>query len=295
MAFGPRKMEPEMPAHESVAAEPTTKTGACRCGNCRGGYMGSDFGRKIIITLVGVLLVYTIVYVGSLMRNNLKQYDYIGVADASERTVTVTGYGKMNGKNDIAMTTIGYTNTDKDVAKAQNDNKKIMDQVLSDLKKMGIEEKDLESDYSIYPQYDYTQSGSQFKGYQVTNNIRVKIRDLTKVPEVLGLAGKYGANSVSGLSFTMDDTQALKDQARVKALTDAKTKAQKLAQSLGMRLIEVVSYNEYEGSVENPYPMANNFGMGGADAKESIPTVASGSQDVVMNVNLTYKIAPTNW
>lgn len=276
----------------STGGVPHHDHGCCHSGS----YHHGSFGKRILYTLVGVLVVYLTVLVGTMMRNNIRAYNYIGQAPATERMITVNGYGKMNGKNDIAMTTIGYTNTDKDVAKAQADNKKIMDQVIADLKKMGIEEKDLESSYSIYPQYDYTQSGSQFKGYQVTNSVTVKIRDLTKVSDVLGLAGKYGANTVGNLTFTMDDTQALKEQARAKALADAKEKAQKLARDLGVVLTEVVSYGEYEGGGGTPYPMMNNYGMGGgADAKMVAPSIESGSNEVVMNVNITYKILSPTW
>ena len=59
-----------------------------------------------------------------------------------ERTISVNGFGKVVGSNDIAVTTIGHSNTDKDVAKAQADNKKVMDKIAADLKTMGIEDKD---------------------------------------------------------------------------------------------------------------------------------------------------------
>ncbi len=290
MAFGQKKMEDGM-ARPAAPSMPAPARVPEHAHNCNPIMCGKSFGSKILYTLIGVFLVYLIFYLGTLMRLNMKQFFYVGQADQMERTITVNGYGKMNGINNIAVTTIGYNNTDKDVSKAQADNKKVMDQVYADLKKMNIEDKDLESNYTIYPQYDYTQAnGQQFKGYQVSNNVTVKIRDLAKVPDVLALAGKYGANSVNGLSFTMDDTQELKNQARTKALSDAKAKAFKLAQNLGVQLVEVVSYNEYEGSTGGPYPVMNNYGMGaGADVKAA-PTVSGGSQDVEMNVNITYKI-----
>src|SRR3990167_298527 len=94
----------------------------------------SCFGKKLLMTLLGILLVYAIVLVGTMIRNNGKKYFYIGKADRMERTIVVSGFGKVSGNNDIAVTTIGYSNTDKDVAKAQADNRKVMDQIMSDLK-----------------------------------------------------------------------------------------------------------------------------------------------------------------
>jgi len=251
-----------------------------------------DFTKKIMVTLVGVLLVYIIFYVGIMIRNNIQEYYFIGKTDQSERMITVNGYGKAVGTNDIAVTTLGYSNTALDVSDAQKVNKKTMDGIMNDLEYMGIDKKDLQSDYTIYPEYEYhPEDGRKFKGYKVTSNVTVKIRDLSKIEDVLSLAGKYDANQLSGLQFTIDDTQNLKVQAREKAIEDAKEKATKLSRDLGIRIVSVVSYNEYESS--EYYPRSNAkimydeaIGMGG-----NVAEVASGSQDVSVNVNITYEIA----
>lgn len=267
-----------------------TATGNGQPGNGQSHFHG-DFGKKIITTLLAVFLVYLILYVGVLMRNNARKFNYIGVADQMERTLTVNGLGKVNGKNDIAVTTIGYSNTDKEVSKAQAENKRVMDQLMAELKKLGVADKDMQTNYSIYPEYNYTQDkGQELKGYRVSNNVMVKIRDLTKISAILSLPGKYGATEVSGLNFTIDDPENLKAEARDKAVADAKMKAVKLAASLGAQLVEVISYNEYEAG-DYPQPMYTNLkfdGMGsGGPAPEAI---AGGSKDVVINVSLTYKI-----
>ena len=121
----------------------------------KGGCYGSSgecfhFGKKILMTIVGILLVNFIFYFGILIRNNAKKYNFIGRADKQERTITVNGLGKVSGNNDIAMTTIGYSNTDKDVAKAQADNKKVMDQVFADLKKLGLWDDVMVNDLKYY-------------------------------------------------------------------------------------------------------------------------------------------------
>ncbi len=258
---------------------------------CPGHHFGNWFVKKLFMTLLLILVVYGIFYVGTLIRNNIKKYDYIGKADRMERTITVNGNGKINGSNDIAMTTIGYSNSDKDVAKAQLENKRVMDQVLNALKGMGVADKDLQTNYSVYPEYNYTQDkGQQLTGYRVNNQTAVKIRDLAKIPEILGLAGKYGATEISGLNFAIDDPDNLKAQARDKALVDARARALVLARSLGARLGSVVAYNEYEGGGDYPMPIYSKsvLGMGGG-APEA---VAGGSKDVNMNVSVTYEIWP---
>lgn len=257
--------------------------------NCCG---HSCFGKKIMKTLLGILLVYIIVFVGTEIRLNGKKYNYVGKADKMERTIVVSGYGKVNGNNDIAVTTIGYSNTDKDVAKAQADNKKVMDQITNELKAFGVAEKDLQSNYTIYPDYNYTQQkGQELVGYKVTNQLTIKIRNLAKIPQILGLAGKYGATEVSGLNFTIDDPENLKMEARAKALADAKSKAQYLSQKLGVRLGSVVSFNEYEGVSDIGYPM-KTMAFGTAEGGGGPDSVSSGSKDVAMNVSLTFEILP---
>lgn len=257
-------------------------------------YLSDGFGKKIIVILVGVLLVYLTLYVGTLMRNNVKKYHFIGQSDQMERTITINGTGKVNGVNDIAVTTIGYTVVNKDVSVAQAENKKVMDAVFAELKKLGIEDKDLQSNYTIYPEYTYTQDrGQELRGYRVTNNVTVKIRDLEKITSVLSLPAQFGANEVSGLSFTIDDVEALRSQAREKALVDAKEKAYELARSLGVSLGEVVSYNEYANGGEPPYyPVYGRGGMMDMQKEAAPAQIASGSQDVSMEVSITYTIFP---
>lgn len=294
MSLVSSRKTPVFPAPTPVSA-PTPKKECCGEGRCNSTcHWGGDFAKKLMLTFVGVLLVYLIFFVGSLVRNNIKKYEYIGKADKMESTILVAGVGRVSGNNDIAMTTIGFSNLDKDVSKAQVDNKKVMDQIMADLKKMGVADKDLQTNYTIYPEYEYlTDKGSVLKGYRVSNQLTVKIRNLSKITDILGLAGKYGATEISGLTFTVDDPENLKTQARNKAVIDAQAKAVTLAQSLGVNLGRVVSYSEYENTPYD-YPMAlakTNFmgAEGGGGAPEA---VATGSKDVVMNVSVSYEILP---
>lgn len=255
-------------------------------------HANGPFTQKMTGVLAVIFLLYGIVFLGTLINNNLKQYHFIGRAPRMERTIVVNGYGKVNGNNDIAVTTIGYSNIDKDVGKAQTDNKKVMDQITAELKKMGVADKDLQNNYTIYPNYNYTQQkGQELIGYQVTNQLTIKIRDLTKIPEILGLAGKFGATEVSGLNFTIDDPENIKADARAKALIDARAKARDLAQKLGVKVGSVVAYNEFEGGTGGPiYPMKamdSAAGLGGGPE-----VISSGSRDVEMNVSVTYEILP---
>jgi hypothetical protein len=265
----------------------------CSSHDCHGVCHGSGhFGKKIVLTLVGVLLVYLIFFLGTIIRNNLKANSFIGLADKNERMITVTGMGTVDGSNDVAVTTLGYSNVDKDVAKAQEANKKVMDQVMGQLSKLGIEDKDIKSDYSIYPEYSYLpEEGQKLVGYRVNNTVTIKIRDLSKIENVLSIAGLYGANEVGGLQFTIDDDEVLKEQARDKALVDAKKKADYLSATLGIKLGSVINYNEYS-SGDDPYmkySSMDSMGIGGGTSS-AVPPMSAGSKEITTNINITYEI-----
>jgi len=261
------------------------------CETCSTGF---DFFKKILVALACVLIIYGVIYIDTLVNFKSKEYQYIGKAPRMERSIIVQGYGKVTGKNDIAVTSMSYSNVDKDVATAQANNSKVMDQLMADLKKMNIDEKDLTSQYFINQEYDYPPNLPRvLKGYRVSNTLVIKIRDLTKITPVLNLAGKYGMTDVGGLTFTIDDQENLKNEAREKALADAKQKAQKLSEKLGVRLIAIINYNEYNSYPYSAVPSYGDMGAAGLNTdslmKESI---ASGSKDVEMSVTITYEIAP---
>ncbi len=267
------------------------KKSACCSGQSKSACGGAhQVIKKIMVTLLGILLVYVIVLVGTMIRNNMQKFNFIGKADRSERMITVEAQGKVTVKPDLAVTTMGMVAEAKTVVEAQKKNTEVMNKLIASLKNLGVEEKDIQTaNYNVYPQYDYTDGKSVLKGYQVSQNVTIKIRDLAKADQILGLAGEVGANTVSSLQFTFDDEEVYKVQARDLALKKIVEKAQVLANQLGVLFGKVVSYNEYTGD-SGYYPMkyASSIGMGGA--AESAPAIQPGSNEVVMNVNVTFEI-----
>lgn len=273
-----------------------TKTNGCDCGddcNCQSKLkcLCGNFGKKLIWVLLGILLVYIIVFFGTMIRNNLQKYYYIGKADKAERMITIDGQGKVIAKPDIAVTTMGMISEAKTVAEAQAKNTTVMNKLINKLKELGVEEKDIQTtNYYIYPQYNYTESkGQELTGYQVSQSVTIKIRNLAKANEVLGLAGEVGTNSVSGLQFTIDDDEVYQAQARAEALKKVAEKASALSKSLGVQLGNIVSYAEYSGD-GNFVPYNKGYEGLGIGGGALTPQVESGSMDVVMNVNVTFEI-----
>ncbi|PIR03000.1 MAG: hypothetical protein COV60_02705 [Candidatus Magasanikbacteria bacterium CG11_big_fil_rev_8_21_14_0_20_43_7] len=253
-------------------------------------FHGGEFVHRIFITLFGILLVYAIFWMGTLIRNNIESYAHIGQADRQERMITIDAEAKVTATPDIAMTTIGMVATGTSVNEAQQANTTVMNTLISRLGELDIAEDDIQTaQYNIYPQYNYTsEEGRILEGYEVSQSVTIKIRDLTNANNVIALAGEVGANSVGGLQFTIDDRDVYRQEATTKALEKVYTKARSLSSSLGVKLISVVSYNEYEvgGGGYDMYKSYDAVGMGGTPA----PDIQAGSTDVVMHTSVTFEI-----
>lgn len=251
---------------------------------CRSSY-GSDFGRKILFTLCGILLAYAIVFFGTVIRNNLEKFYFIGQAEKSERAITIQGSGKVTATPDVAVTTLGMIATAPTVVEAQQKNTTVMNNLNSKLKALGVDVKDIQTThYYISPKMEYTDGKEKLIGYDVNQAVTVKIRDLSKANQVLALVGEVGANTVSGLQLTIDDREVYLVEAREKALEDVRVKAAHLSESLGVRLVEILSYDETEGDgYGDPRYKEMAYSGGG-------PGVESGSMNIQMNVRVTYRI-----
>lgn len=232
-----------------------------------------------------------LVFLGTLVANNLKSYQYIGKPTAERDTIAISGEGKVTGIPDIATISVGLQTEKADVKSAQTENTTKMNRLITNLKNLGVESKDIQTSYyNIYPQYDWPNGKQILRGYQVSQGVTVKIRNLTKIGDILAAAGENSANQVSGLSFNIDDPEALRQEARVKALENAKEKADALARVAGVDLGKIVSFSEYSGTPSySAYKMIDGLGYGGG-SEGAAPAVESGSMDILVNVTVSYEI-----
>jgi len=246
---------------------------------------------KIFLTLIGVFLVYGIVFVGTLIRNNIRSYEHIGEADKPERLITIEAEGKVTATPDIATVTMGLSKQGTTVAEAQEQNTTIMNTLIERLTALGIAKEDIQTtNYNVYPQYNYTEEeGQVITGYNVSQNVTVKIRNVDISSQVLALSGELGLNQIGGLQFSIDDTDVYIAQAREEALKKVKEKAGLLSSQLGVNIVSVVSYNEYNREDGYPpyaaYSEYDSLARGG-----SVPSVEEGSTDIILNVSVTFEI-----
>ena len=201
----------------------------------------------------------------------------------------------MKVKPDVANTTVGVEALGPTVDAAMADAEARMTSVLDALKKMGIADKDIQtSNFSINFERQMEQkpvtaqaTPGKFEPpagfYRVSNMVQVTIRDMTKVGDVIDTAVKAGANNVWGISFSLEDTKGLEEQAREAAVKDAQARAESLAGLTNVQVGDVISVSEVVGS--QPVPMfsaaeAKGLGGGGTPAEPGEVTFSTQIQVV---------------
>jgi len=218
---------------------------------------------------------------------------YIEAQDYSPTMITVSGDDRVFAVPDIAELSFGIqTPPGRDAQEAMERLSKGMDAVFAAVKRVGIEEKDIRTEQlSLNPIYDWTErQGRVLKGYEASQSLRVKVRDLDKVDDVLGAATSAGANQAGGVSFTIDDPDELRAEARREAIAEAEQKAHQLARDLGTRIVKLRGFSEGGGGyIPVPMMMRAMDGMGGA-MEEKAPPIPAGEQEVRVDVTLTYEV-----
>lgn len=204
---------------------------------------------------------------------------------AAEGLVTVTGEATVAVAPDAAVIRIGVTSQNKTAREASEANAKQMTAVLAAIKDTGIADRDVQtSRLSLQPQYDPNKSGTaHLTGFQATNQVTVRIRDIDKLPVFLDRAIAAGANEMSGIEFVISEQSKLLDRARDDAIADARRKAELYAQAAGSKLGPVVSITE-EGSAAQPRPMQ-------AMRAGAVP-IAPGEQTLRATVTVSYELKP---
>ena len=252
-----------------------------------------------IIVGVGVLLALFLL-TATLVK--MKEYRFVGSGLNATNTITVSGTGKIDRSPDTAKVSFTISDEQKDVKVAQDNVSKKIDMVTKALDALGVEEKHIKTDsYTSYPQYDYentircittpcpSNSTPVLRGYQVSHVVTVSIKALDSVPAVLGALGDAGVTNISGPNFGFEDDKEIGREARDLAIEDARKEAEKLARSLGVRLVRIVSFSDNSGGY--PMPMYARDAVMNESAKAgSIPSLPVGEQNITSNVTVVYEI-----
>jgi len=233
--------------------------------------------------------------------NKMKEGKYIGQGNKVTNTISVSGSGEIYAKPDLAIADFSVVTSGKTVAETITSNSQKMNAVIDAIKKSGVNEKDLKTtNYSLVPNYQYPQVQAQIYpylpsvgtivGYQITQTLEVKIRNLDNVGQIVQVATQSGANQVGNMQFTIDNPDEFKNQARTQAINEAKAKAKELASELGVSLGRITNFSE-NNYFPYDYATANMSVSGkGGGAAVPAPEIQTGESKVTSSVSITYEI-----
>lgn len=209
------------------------------------------------------------------------------VTTSKSDAFSVTGEGKAEIKPDFATLRVGVSANAPTVEEAQSQMNSSINKVTDALKNAGIAEADIQTEnYNVNPNYDYTSARQKITDYMANTNIVIKIRDLQKANQIIDLVTQNGANQVGGLTFENADKSAAEDEARTKAVEDAKKKAAHAAKVAGFNLGKLVNYQESFGGQPPIIYAADRAQVGGGGNTQIEP----GTNEVVVSVTLSYEV-----
>lgn len=215
-------------------------------------------------------------------------------AKPREAVISVSGEGDSAIAPDMAVLSFSVVKQNEAAATALAENSKELAAVLAALKEDGIAERDMQtSNFSIQPLYRQIEpKNGQYEppvitGYQVTNGLTVRVRDLSKLGAILDRSIRLGINQGGGITFTNDKPENAITEARKAAVADAVTKAKTLAEAAGVRLGRVIEISE-NMLRPSPQPLMARAAMA-KDMYESAP-IAAGENQYTVNVNVTFAI-----
>lgn len=254
-----------------------------------------------IRVLSALTLLMVLIALGSYATLNFEKIDYINPMPAS---ISVSGEGEVLAVPDVGQFSFSVNASADDATTAQEESGTAMNEILAYLKEQGIQEKDIKTqNYNLNPKYRYEErlcaAGNSYcppgervaDGFEVSQTVSVKVRQTDTSGVVIAGVGERGATNISGLSFTVDDTDVLKAAARAAAIEDAQMKAQVLAQQLGVKIVRLSYYSE-DGGYYEPYAYqeramsmdtAENGGFAGAD-------MPVGEDSTIARVTITYEV-----
>lgn len=243
----------------------------------------------MVVLIVFFVILSLFTFVGAI--NKMKEGKYIGQgANVAKPSISVSGTGEVYAKPDLGMVSFSVVSDGATVEAALKDNTSKMNAVIAATKGQGVDDEDLKTTgFNVSPRYNYEEkTGNRtLVGYEVNQQLQVKIRNLDKAGAILSAATAAGANDIGGLQFTIDDEEEVKNQARTEAINDAKAKAKELASQLGVKLGKISGFNE-----NGMYPVYENTKAMSAisSVAPAAPDIQTGQNRITSNVTIVYEL-----
>lgn len=219
----------------------------------------------------------------------------LGQASAAQppapEVITVTGAGTARGEPDMATVSLGVTVSDARISAAVESSNETIDQITQELVALGVPEANIQtSNFNIWPEDVFDRQTGQNTGeriYHVDSTLQVRIEGTDMVGQVLQTAVENGANNVYGLTFGLQDTSGMAEEARASAIDDARGRAGQIAQALEVELGEVLSATEISGGQVISVVEAEARGIGGGGGE---PPISEGQLAVNVMMEISFRI-----
>lgn len=210
------------------------------------------------------------------------------LAQDLQKTISVTGSGTIYAEPDIAMITVSIEVKNRDLGKATNEANNVIAKIKDTLEPLGIAAEDIRtSSFNVWPDQRYDLEGRPTtNGYVVSHSLEVTIRNIENVGEVLSKSINAGANGVSNIRYTFADDSELEEQARAKAMANARAKAEQLAELAEVNITGIMSIREQTNN--NTSPATPRFEAMSTVA-ESVP-VSTGQLAVSVSLAVSFLI-----
>ncbi|MGD0532386.1 MAG: SIMPL domain-containing protein [Methyloceanibacter sp.] len=208
--------------------------------------------------------------------------------DAPKRTISLAATGAIKAPPDKVDISTGVTSQAPTAKDALAKNSAAMSQVIDALKGEGLDAKDIQTtNFSVQPLYEERKEGrsSTIIGYQVTNSVRLTLHDIGKLGQILDKVVTLGANGVGAIELGVSEPEALKDEARKLAMSQAMANAKLYAEAAGGKLGKVLSISEDEGMIVARYASPAPMEM----AAKAVP-IEAGTATVEVRLHVSFEL-----
>ncbi|MGI6526102.1 MAG: SIMPL domain-containing protein [Caldicoprobacterales bacterium] len=241
-------------------------------------------------TLIASMMIFALaigLFAGTLMKGAEKTMAAPTNEDDNRKTVSAQGEGIVHAAPDIAIVSLGVETSKKEMEAAQSSNREIMNDIMEELNKLGIQEQDIQTEnYSVYPDYKWENDKRILTGYKVVNMVRVKIREIDHTGKVLDNVAAKGANMVNGIQFTIEETSQLYQEALKLAVKDAENKAKVLTGYFGIGSLTPVTITE---KPQGYYPLQYSDGARLMAEAEYSTSISTGQMEIRASVDVTFE------
>lgn len=241
--------------------------------------------------MAGFFGILTILLIYSVFWGPIKKYsDSLYVF----RTVNVSAEGKAFVSPDVAKLSFSVISEGANPDRIAEENNAKINKAIDFVKSQGVDEKDIKTtSYNLSPRYEYDEKTRKtfISGYTLTQEVSLKARDISKTGKILAGLPPLGINQIGSITFDVDDPEKSLAEARKQAFEKAAVKANAMAEANNVKLGDIVNFSEYQGGPIPYYAADKAMGMGGGPiAAPTAPSIQPGTQEITVNVSVTYEL-----